>query len=61
MKILHLISSEKCQVWHKSEVNSADLRIERDIINKFKEWKTCHMHWMHMKAAKNTFGIPTNG
>ena len=39
MEILHLISLEKCQVWHKPEVNSADLRIERDIINKFKEWK----------------------
>ena len=31
---LHQISSEKCQAWHKSEVISAYMRIERNIINK---------------------------
>lgn len=36
---LHQISSEKCQTWHKSEVISAYMRIERNIINKFKNVK----------------------
>ena len=36
---LHQISSEKCQAWHKSEVISAYMRIERNIINKFKNVK----------------------
>lgn len=30
---MHLTSSEKCQTWHKSEVISANIRIERNIIN----------------------------
>ncbi len=29
---LHPTSSEKCRAWHKSEVISAHMRIERDII-----------------------------
>lgn len=30
---MHLTSSEKCQTWHKSEVISVNIRIERNIIN----------------------------
>lgn len=29
---------------HKSEVISAHMRIERDIINKFKDWKNAKKH-----------------